>query len=68
MSAIVCACNLACFHCPALERDVQQKGCDDKFISLWRYYLMYCEDGFRGGGINAARVTLIKELTSGGAR
>lgn len=37
------------------------KGFDDKFISLWRYYLMYCEGGFRGGGINVAQVTLIKK-------
>ena len=35
-------------------------GFDDKFISLWRYYLMYCEGGFRGGGINVTQVTLIK--------
>ena len=37
------------------------KGFDEKFISLWRYYLMYCEGGFRGGGINVAQVTLVKE-------
>ncbi|MFN3618715.1 class I SAM-dependent methyltransferase [Sphingorhabdus sp.] len=36
-------------------------GFDDKFISLWRYYLMYCEGGFRGGGINVAQVTLAKQ-------
>jgi cyclopropane-fatty-acyl-phospholipid synthase len=35
-------------------------GFDSKFIALWRYYLMYCEGGFRGGGINAAQVTLVK--------
>ena len=23
---------------------------DEHFIELWRYYLMYCEGGFRGGG------------------
>ncbi|MEE9433531.1 MAG: cyclopropane-fatty-acyl-phospholipid synthase family protein [Sphingorhabdus sp.] len=34
---------------------------DTKFARLWRYYLMYCEGGFRGGGINVAQVTLIKE-------
>ncbi|MDF7773989.1 cyclopropane-fatty-acyl-phospholipid synthase [Sphingomonas sp. AOB5] len=34
---------------------------DQKFIDLWRYYLMYCEGGFRGGGIDVAQVTLIKE-------
>ena len=36
-------------------------GFDDKFISLWRYYLMYCEGGFRSGGINVTQVTLIKK-------
>jgi len=35
-------------------------GFDPPFHDLWRYYLMYCEGGFRGGGINVAQVTLIK--------
>ncbi|WEK43923.1 MAG: cyclopropane-fatty-acyl-phospholipid synthase [Candidatus Sphingomonas colombiensis] len=34
---------------------------DQKFIDLWRYYLMYCEGGFRGGGIDVAQVTLVRE-------
>ncbi|MBO9623244.1 MAG: class I SAM-dependent methyltransferase [Sphingomonas sp.] len=33
---------------------------DRKFIDLWRYYLMYCEGGFRGGGIDVLQVTLVK--------
>jgi cyclopropane-fatty-acyl-phospholipid synthase len=33
---------------------------DRNFVDLWRYYLMYCEGGFRGGGIDVAQVTLIK--------
>jgi cyclopropane-fatty-acyl-phospholipid synthase len=33
---------------------------DARFVALWRYYLMYCEGGFRGGGIDVAQVTLIK--------
>jgi len=33
---------------------------DRNFIGLWRYYLMYCEGGFRGGGIDVAQVTLVK--------
>ena len=32
----------------------------DRFHNLWRYYLMYCEGGFRGGGIDVAQVTLTK--------
>ena len=32
----------------------------DAFHNLWRYYLMYCEGGFRGGAIDVAQVTLVK--------
>ena len=35
-------------------------GFDSQFVALWRYYLMYCEGGFRGGGIDVMQVTLIK--------
>jgi cyclopropane-fatty-acyl-phospholipid synthase len=37
---------------------------DPRFHALWRYYLMYCEGGFRGGGIDVAQVTLAKEPPS----
>lgn len=33
---------------------------DYNFVGLWRYYLMYCEGGFRGGGIDVAQITLVK--------
>lgn len=33
---------------------------DDRFVRLWRYYLMYCEGGFRGGGIDVMQVTLVR--------
>ena len=35
-------------------------GFDAKFVDLWRYYLMYCEGGFRGGGIDVHQVTLVR--------
>ncbi len=35
-------------------------GFGEPFHQLWRYYLMYCEGGFRGGAIDVAQVTLIK--------
>ena len=35
-------------------------GFDRRFRDLWRFYLMYCEGGFRGGGITVSQVTLIK--------
>src|SRR3569623_547418 len=34
---------------------------DAHFVAMWRYYLMYCEGGFRGGGIDVVQVTLVKE-------
>ena len=36
-------------------------GFDERFVRLWRYYLMYCEGGFRGRGIDVHQVTLVKE-------
>lgn len=33
---------------------------DARFVRLWRYYLMYCEGGFRGGGIDVMQVTLVR--------
>lgn len=44
----------------AVEAGKLPIGFDEKFVRLWRYYLAYCEGGFRGGGINVAQVTLIK--------
>jgi cyclopropane-fatty-acyl-phospholipid synthase len=35
-------------------------GFGEPFLQLWRYYLMYCEGGFRGGAIDVAQVTLVK--------
>ena len=35
-------------------------GFGEPFHQLWRYYLMYCEGGFRGGAIDVAQVTLVK--------
>lgn len=42
-------------------------GFTDQFHDLWRYYLMYCEGGFRGGAIDVAQVTLTKSLYRGRA-
>ena len=35
-------------------------GFSERFHDLWRYYLMYCEGGFRGGGIDVAQVTMVR--------
>jgi cyclopropane-fatty-acyl-phospholipid synthase len=37
------------------------EGFTEEFHNLWRYYLMYCEGGFRGGAIDVAQVTLVKD-------
>ena len=43
----------------AVERgDLAEFG--EAFHKLWRYYLMYCEGGFRGGAIDVAQVTMVK--------
>ena len=47
----------------AVDEGRLPEGFDERFIRLWRYYLMYCEGGFRGGGIDVHQVTLIKEPT-----
>ena len=43
----------------AVERG-DLKGFGEPFHGLWRYYLMYCEGGFRGGVIDVAQITLVK--------
>jgi cyclopropane-fatty-acyl-phospholipid synthase len=35
-------------------------GFGEAFHNLWRYYLMYCEGGFRGGVIDVAQATMVK--------
>jgi cyclopropane-fatty-acyl-phospholipid synthase len=45
----------------AVEQGRLPAGFDAKFVALWRYYLMYCEGGFRGGGINVSQVTLVRK-------
>ncbi len=44
----------------AVEEGRLPDGFDQRFIRLWRYYLMYCEGGFRGGGIDVSQVTLVR--------
>lgn len=48
------------FNCAVAERRLPP-GFDQRFVDFWRFYLMYCEGGFRGGGIDVAQVTLVKQ-------
>jgi len=45
----------------AIGEDRLPDGFDGRFQRLWRFYLMYCEAGFRGGGITVAQATLIRK-------
>ena len=44
----------------AVEEGRLPAGFDERFHNLWLYYLMYCEGGFRGRGIDVAQITLVK--------
>lgn len=44
----------------AVEAARLPAGFDARFVRLWRFYLMYCEGGFRGGALDVAQVTLVK--------
>lgn len=45
----------------AVEDGRLPQGFDERFVRLWRFYLAYCEGGFRAGNINVHQVTLVKE-------
>ncbi|WP_435417429.1 cyclopropane-fatty-acyl-phospholipid synthase family protein [Parerythrobacter aurantius] len=45
----------------AAHRGELPAGFDERFQRLWRYYLQYCEGGFRCGSIDVHQVTLVKE-------
>ncbi|MEM8988149.1 MAG: cyclopropane-fatty-acyl-phospholipid synthase family protein [Pseudomonadota bacterium] len=40
--------------------DIREMGFDDRFKKLWRYYLAYCEAGFRGGTTDVAQVAVAR--------
>jgi len=46
----------------AVEAGRMPPAFDERFVRLWRFYLMYCEGGFTGGGITVSQVTLIKRI------
>lgn len=53
--------RLWCENFDAAARDNRLSPIADAgFQDLWRYYLRYCEGGFRGGGIDVMQVTLRK--------
>ncbi len=52
--------TLGLWHEAFCERllEVKSQGFDDRFIRLWRFYLAYCEAGFRAGSIDVHQFTL----------
>ena len=38
---------------------ISQQGFDDRFRRLWRYYLCYCEAGFRAGNISVSQQAIV---------
>lgn len=55
--------TLHCWHerfAHAVERGLLPAGFDERFQRLWRYYLTYCEGGFRAGGIDVVQLLLEK--------
>jgi cyclopropane-fatty-acyl-phospholipid synthase len=40
--------------------EIQPLGFDEKFRRLWRFYLAYCEAGFRGGRSDVVQVALTR--------
>ncbi|MGE0746772.1 MAG: class I SAM-dependent methyltransferase [Rhodospirillales bacterium] len=35
-------------------------GCDERFRRLWRYYLAYCEGGFRAGSLDVGHFRIVR--------
>lgn len=52
--------TLELWHDAFCQRLLETKalGFDDRFIRLWRFYLAYCEAGFRAGSIDVHQYTL----------
>lgn len=40
--------------------DIKELGFDDRFKALWRFYLSYCEAGFRAGTTNVCQIAAAK--------
>ena len=40
------------------SRDVREAGFDERFVRMWRYYLAYCEAGFRHGSTDVGLFVL----------
>jgi cyclopropane-fatty-acyl-phospholipid synthase len=46
---------------------VRALGYDERFVRMWRYYLAYCEGGFRAGSVDVVQLTLSHRPVAGAA-
>lgn len=44
----------------SVRGELQRQGFDDRFVAMWRFYLAYCEAGFRCGDLDVVQVTLAR--------
>ena len=51
------------WHTRFLEKwpEIEPLGFDARFKKLWRFYLSYCEAGFRAGTTNVGHVLAIRD-------
>ena len=45
----------------AKVNEVKPLGFDEKFLQIWRFYLCYCEAGFRTGRTDVMQIELTRE-------
>lgn len=44
----------------AVSDEIKREGFDEKFLQIWRFYLCYCEAGFRVGRTDVMQIELSK--------
>jgi cyclopropane-fatty-acyl-phospholipid synthase len=49
-------------HFQAAWPKIKHLGFDEQFRLLWKYYLSYCEAGFRAGNIDVAQITIERPM------
>ena len=47
-----------------VSREVRAQGFDERFLRMWRYYLAYCEAGFRHGSTDVGLLVFAKRAES----
>jgi cyclopropane-fatty-acyl-phospholipid synthase len=45
----------------ARAAEIKQLGFDERFLQIWRFYLCYCEAGFRATRTDVMQITLTRD-------